>query len=208
MQTMTTPWQQRLREMLAGFGVSDPELINALERVARLQEVAREQTIIHAGERPTHFYLILEGLARYYYLSPEGRQRNKAFFREGQLIGSLSAYLRQQPCSFHIAAVEPSLLAAIPLGLFDEQRQRHPQLQTLLDTVSRYILLRNEDREALLLTCNNEQRYRWLLEHEAWLPERVPQYQLASYLSMDAVSLSRIKRKLERDTDSGDQAQA
>ncbi|MCY1377798.1 hypothetical protein D9M69_653890 [compost metagenome] len=68
----------------------------------------------------------------------------------------------------------------------------------MLDQVTQYIMLRNEAREALLLTCNSEERYRWLLEHEAWLLERVPQYQLASYLSMDAVSFSRIKSKLGR----------
>ncbi|MCY1516685.1 hypothetical protein D9M68_513330 [compost metagenome] len=64
--------------------------------------------------------------------------------------------------------------------------------------MTRQIMLRNEDREALLLTSNNEQRYQWLLEHEAWLLDRVPQYQLASYLGMDPVSFSRIKRKLGR----------
>ena len=55
--------------------------------------------------------------------------------------------------------------------------------------------IRNERREALLLTCSAEERYQWLLEHEAYLLDRVPQFHIASYLGMDAVSLSRLKRK-------------
>jgi hypothetical protein len=47
-----------------------------------------------------------------------------------------------------------------------------------------------------ILTCNAEQRYQWLLQHEPDLPERVAQLHVASYLGVDAVSLSRIKRKL------------
>ncbi|MNG25859.1 hypothetical protein D3C84_1107700 [compost metagenome] len=85
---------------------------------------------------------------------------------------------------------------AVPLQTLSRQREQFPQLQGFVDKATREIMLRNEAREALLLTCNSEERYRWLLEHEAWLLERVPQYQLASYLSMDPVSLSRIKGKL------------
>ncbi|AYC33077.1 hypothetical protein D3880_12190 [Pseudomonas cavernae] len=85
---------------------------------------------------------------------------------------------------------------AVPRHTLTRQRERFPQLQGMLDKVTREIMLRNETREALLLTCNSEARYRWLLEHEAWLLAQVPQYQLASYPSMDAVSFSRIKRKL------------
>ena len=62
--------------------------------------------------------------------------------------------------------------------------------------------MRNEQREALLLTCNAEQRYLWMVEHQAELVERIPQYHIAVYLGVDAVSLSRIKRKLRAESDS------
>ncbi|MCY1532565.1 Cyclic nucleotide-binding domain protein [compost metagenome] len=188
----------RLSSIFAQFGVTEPQLLESLTGVLELREYDRDQPIIRAGERPSHFFVILSGLARYYYLSPEGKQWNKAFFHEGQMIGSLSAYLKQQPSTYYIEAMEKSLLAVVPLSILSQQRERFPQLQEMLDQVTQYIMLRNEAREALLLTCNSEERYRWLLEHEAWLLERVPQYQLASYLSMDAVSFSRIKSKLGR----------
>ena len=47
----------------------------------------------------------------------------------------------------------------------------------------------------MLLTCNAEQRYQWLLDNEADLAERIAQFHIASYLGIDAVSLSRLKRK-------------
>ena len=50
-------------------------------------------------------------------------------------------------------------------------------------------------RQATLLTCNAEQRYQWLLDNEPDLTQRVPQFHIASYLGIDAVSLSRLKRK-------------
>ncbi|MCY1342512.1 Cyclic nucleotide-binding domain protein [compost metagenome] len=190
--------QTQLHEIFTAHGMTDPALLDCLLQALKLRDYDRDQAIIRAGDRPTHFYAILGGVARYYYLSPEGRQWNKAFFREGQLIGSLSAYFKQQPCTYDIAAVERCRLACLPLDMVARLGERFPQLQRMEDLMTRQIMLRNEDREALLLTSNNEQRYQWLLEHEAWLLDRVPQYQLASYLGMDPVSFSRIKRKLGR----------
>ncbi|BAN46980.1 Crp/Fnr family transcriptional regulator [Metapseudomonas resinovorans] len=187
----------QLQEIFHAHGMTDPALQDCLLQSLKLREVEREQLIIHAGERPSHFYVILSGVARYYYLSPEGRQWNKSFFREGQLIGSLSAHLKQQPCRYNIAAVERCRLAALPLSLFAQLGERFPQLVQMQELMVRRIMLRNEDREALLLTSNGEQRYQWLVENEPWLVQRVPQYHLASYLAMDPVTFSRVKRKRE-----------
>lgn len=187
--------QAQLQDIFHAHGMTDPALLDFLTQALKLRDYERDQLIIRAGERPTHFYAILSGVARYYYLSPEGRQWNKTFFREGQLIGSLSAHLKQQPCTYSIAAVEKCRLASLPLAILSQLGERFPQLQHMQDLVTRQIMLRNEDREALLLTSNGEQRYQWLLEHEPWLLDRVPQYQLASYLGMDPVSFSRVKRK-------------
>ncbi|MNY60789.1 hypothetical protein D3C86_1973860 [compost metagenome] len=104
--------------------------------------------------------------------------------------------MKGQPCTYNIEVLEQSRLVAVPLQIFTRQQGRSLQMQGMLNKVTREIMLRNEAREALLLTCNSEERYRWLQENESWLLARVPQYQLASYLSMDAVSFSRIKRKL------------
>ncbi|MHC8366833.1 Crp/Fnr family transcriptional regulator [Pseudomonas sp. ZT5P21] len=185
-----------LAAVFDGYGVNDPQLWAHLVKVFELRYFTRDQPIIRAGETPTHFFVILSGLIRYYYSSPEGKQRNKAFFHEGEVIGSLSAYLKQQPCTYTIEALEHSWLVAVPLHTLIRLREHFPQLQGFVDKATREIMLRNESREALLLTCNSEERYRWLLGHEAWLLQRVPQYQLASYLSMDPVSFSRIKSKL------------
>ena len=152
------------------------------------------QNIIRAGEVPTHFQLIVRGMVRYFYSSYEGKERNKAFFREGSLIGSLSALYAQGPCPFSIETLEPCRLGVTPLDAFLELGSRYATVQLLLHRLTVELFIRNELREAVLLTGDMEARYRWVQEQEAWLLERVPQYHIASYLGMDAVSLSRLKR--------------
>ncbi len=187
-----------LQKQLRALGISDDGTLSYLAHVARFYESEKDEKIINVGQVPTHFFAVLSGLARYYYLSPDGKEWNKAFFCEGQFIGSLSSFLRRQPCAYTIAALERCHLAAIPVNALDVESVDNPQIQNLLNNYIREIMLRNEEREALLLTCNSEARYLWLLEHQRWLVERVPQYHLASYLGMEPASLSRIKKHLSR----------
>ena len=182
-------------KLLHQAGLTEPRLLEQMTQAVVFKDLTAGHTLLRAGQRAEHFYILLKGLCRYYYLGPNGKQRNKAFFHEGQWVGSFSAYLRQEPCRYSIEILEPSVVACLPLTLVDQHRNAHPEFSALFSRLIEQILLRNEAREAMLLTCDNPARYRWLCEHEPWLLGRVAQYQLASYLSMDQVSLSRIKRK-------------
>lgn len=75
-----------------------------------------------------------------------------------------------------------------PLNIRGEHNQ---EVERILSALARELFVRNEQREAILLTGNAEHRYLWVKTHEPWLLDRVAQYQLASYLGMEPVSLSR-----------------
>lgn len=177
-------------------GIKPEGVLNALLQLAKFYMVNKGVPIIKSGELPNFFFVILSGLVRYYYLAPNGKEWNKAFYHEGQLIGSLSSLLRNKPCTYTIAAIENSLVAAFPVSIFSQNGQFTEELQALLNSYIREIMLRNEEREAMLLTSNSMARYQWVLENQKWLVSRIPQYHLASYLGVEPASLSRTKRIL------------
>jgi len=69
-----------------------------------------------------------------------------------------------------------------------------------LERLDKDAFIRNEQREAMLLTCSAEQRYQWLSPNEPALLAQLPQFHIASYIGVDAVSPSRLKRKLKPDS--------
>lgn len=187
------PDLKTVKQLLIRYGVHDPISWQHWVDYMSVVEVSSGEAITRTGDQQQFFYLIVQGAVRFYYLLPNGKEWNKSFFHEGQLIGSLSAQLTQSPCRFTIEAVESCILYRIPIGCIEKL----PRVQEVLQQLTQELFLRNESREAILLTGDAEARYRWLEEHEPWLLERsIPQYHLASYLGMDAVSLSRLKRKL------------
>lgn len=178
------------------YGVTDPAVVNAVLDETRIQWFKADETLIHIGERPELFYVIRQGLIRYYYAAENGKVWNKVFFREGQFSGSLNALITEGPCRYNVEAIEETEVYALPLDLIYRDLGLHQQMRQLKVRLTEEMFLRNEAREALLLTCNAQARYQWLLTHESWLLSRIPQYHLASYLGMDAVSFSRIKNKM------------
>lgn len=151
--------------------------------------------LVRCGEHSDTMFLLESGLVRLYYSTPEGRERNKAFYREGQTTGPVSAAINRSPAPFSIECLEPTEAIGFRFRDLLDATECNPDVSRLYRDMLSQAFIRNEQREAVLLTANAEQRYLWLLEHEPELIGRVPQFHLASYLGMDAVSLSRLKAK-------------
>jgi len=59
------------------------------------------------------------------------------------------------------------------------------------------VFVRNTKREARLLLGNANRRYAWFCREYPELLEKLPRYQIVSFLGVSPVTLSRLKRKSE-----------
>lgn len=189
MASLNIPWTKAL---------NDPALWALIDEIGSVRQISAGTQLITAGAISSHSYIICKGLLRHFYHSPEGRERNKNFFREGQIAGSINSLLTGAPCPYNLDALEDSEIIEFPNFSIQQPQNLPSCVQRMFDITLQEMFLRNESREAVLLTKSGEERYRWVLEEQSWLVERLPQYHLASYLGLDAVSLSRIKAKLTK----------
>jgi CRP-like cAMP-binding protein len=189
--------RELLTQLASRYGLDDAAVVRAWADRATVIDQGQGEVVQEAGHAISAFFIVAEGLVRYFYRDDAGRERNKAFFREGQFIGSLSAYLTGEPSPFTIETLERSRLYRIPLSFVAELEATYPvAVERVIGAVARELFVRNEQREALLLTGDGKRRYAHLVASEPWLLKRVPQYHLASYLGMDPVTFSRLKSRL------------
>ena len=189
--------QQRLERWLQRWSVTGLDAVDKWLSSMSLRHLEADEFLLHAGDESDTLYLLESGLVRYFYTTPDGRERNKAFYREGQAIGPVSAAMQSCPAPFSIQCLEETEVIAFSFSDLRTVVEENPQVSRLFLDMLAEAFIRNEQREALLLTCGAEERYQWLLQNEAYLLDRVPQFHIASYLGMDAVSLSRLKRKIK-----------
>jgi CRP-like cAMP-binding protein len=190
----------RLRRWLERWGVRQPDPSDAAEERwlsnVRPVQFSAGETLVQAGDRDDALFLLDSGLVRLFYTTADGRERNKAFYREGQMTGAVSAALSGGAAPFSIQCLEQTAALRCRFSELLAAAERNLAMATVFRELLADAFIRNEQREAILLTGNAEQRYRWLLQQEPELVGRVAQFHLASYLGIDAVSLSRLKTKI------------
>ncbi|OUS28386.1 hypothetical protein A9Q99_12760 [Gammaproteobacteria bacterium 45_16_T64] len=148
-----------------------------------------------AGQRVTKFYFLVEGLVRFYYVTPEGKELNKGFYAENNIVGSLSALIMNEDCRFYVETLEPCCLVELPYSRDAAMWANSSEWQLVFNRCCQFMLVRNERREAELLTLSTKQRFLQFVQNFPEYLERIPQYHIASYLGITPVALSKYKNQ-------------
>ncbi|WP_417346914.1 Crp/Fnr family transcriptional regulator [Ferrimonas sp.] len=191
---MTPEVTATLEQALAQLGLT-PYEANQLARAGRLRQLGSGETLSEQGRVPAQFHLLLEGLCHGVYHTENGRHYSKEFYWEGDWVIGYESLLDGGPLPFAFQALTDSTLVALTIEQLSLWRQqRHPAYLKLLETQ----LLFKERKERLLLLSTPEQRYRHFCEHYPQLLQRLADYQIAAYLGITPISLSRIKSRLNK----------
>jgi len=153
------------------------------------------QHLVSLAQPAPNVFFLVTGLVRMYLLRRDGREFNKAFHREGEFTGSHAAAVTGQPSLVGIVALEPVVATQIPFAALEAAAQRHVEVERLLRRLAELRFWHRERREAELLLDNAHERFERLRRNEPWLLARVSQKQLASYLGITEVSLSRLRSR-------------
>lgn len=94
------------------FESLDIERLGAIARMAVFRKVTRGQTVLHAGDRTDHVYLILSGTLKVLMSDEEGREVILSMLGNGEFFGEMGV-LDDNPRSASVIAVTPSELVVI-----------------------------------------------------------------------------------------------
>ena len=131
-----------------------------------------------------------------YYADADGKESNKAFVAESGFAGPLAASALDLPVLYGIEAIEPTELLVAPWQDFRALFDVDPVFDRLGRSLAELILVRKELRTRSLLQLDARERYLDFLHSSPELAQRLPQYQIASYLGVTEETLSRVRRAL------------
>ncbi len=186
------------------------ELRDFLDKLARISEeewayfsgkiternFPKNHLLFRAGEPVIDFFFIINGLVRYFYLTEEGKEFNKAFAMEHNFVGSFSSLVPNIPCRYSVQALEKTETLVVPVRLIQNCYDRHPAWERVGRLHAERVAVKKEKREGEFLLDSAETRYRSLLVEFPMLIGRIQQYHIASYLGITDVALSRIRAKI------------
>jgi CRP-like cAMP-binding protein len=152
--------------------------------------------VVEAGQPVGRIGFLVEGLARYYYLTREGREFNKSFALPGQPLTSVIALVTGQPSPFFIQALDACECFFLGYDALVTLCDQHREWERLARHLLEQLAIKKERREADFLLRSPQERYLQFLKEFGDVANRVPNYHIASYLGITEVALSRIRRRL------------
>ena len=164
-----------------------------LAAIFRVRQAGAKTFVARPGDEAHELIFVYRGLLRFYYLSAEGKETNKAFIAENEFAGPLASAVLGLPIYYGIQALEETTMLVASFAEFTELYPRDPLYERLGRLLAEQLLVRKELRMRSMLEQSAGDRYLDFVKKHPDLVDRVPQYHLASYLGMTEVSLSRLK---------------
>jgi CRP-like cAMP-binding protein len=161
----------------------------------RLRRLARGDCLTRAGEVADHVGFVVSGLLRKVHLTSHGKVLVRGFGGPGAIVGAYVSLLTGRPSYLSVEALRESELFVLPWAELNQLYARHSCFQTIGRRLAELTLLEREARAHELLTLSASERYaRFCETHRALLPE-LRSYDIASYLGITPVSLSRLRAR-------------
>ena len=170
---------------------TDAEVNTILEKFVK-RRIKKKVNLLSAGSVAKEIYFIYSGCMRLYY-EKDGEDISAYFFTEGMFAGAYDSFVSRQPSRHNIETIENCEVRAISFSDSQELFATVPRMNELVRKVieERFVSLHQLLTSQLLDTP--EERYLYLLHHRPDLLNRIPQHQIATFLGITPVSLSRIK---------------
>lgn len=184
------------REVLQGLAGCPLPAWETIEPTLRVRSLRKGEFLFHAGQEQPFVFVVTQGLVKMVYETPSGDSWVKAFAPAGTCFASIMALARQGVTSFSTEALADSWVVVLEYQEVQRLAARYIEWQRAISRAFEIYGLRKEKREMELLTLTAEERYVRFLEEFQGIASELSQKDIASYIRITPVALSRIKRRL------------
>lgn len=187
--------QKLLFNFISQYISLDEEEKDAIISLDIFRTVKKGTVLLKAGDKSLNGYFVLSGCIRTYYVI-DGEEKTTAFYTE--MEGNTPASVASgEPSEYSIATTEDSIIIISNPEMEEDIFEKFPKFEKMCRVFSEELITRQQIDFDNFKNFSPEQRYLKLNEKRPDLIQRVPQYQLASFLGIKPQSLSRLKARIQ-----------
>lgn len=186
--------ENRLFDFISRYISLTEDEKNVILSLDIFRSVKKGTLLLKEGQKSKSSYFVLEGCIRTYYVL-EGEEKTTAFYTEMEAL-TPPCVISKTPSEYYISCIEDTILTVTNSDMEVEIHSKFPKFETMCRILSEELLAKQQINLDEFKTSSPEQRYFSLLQKRPDLVQRVPQYQLASYLGIKPGSLSRLRARI------------
>lgn len=188
------PEHEMIRYISQFMPLSEAEA-REIVKIMKVRSFKKGTVLLREGQVTKLCYFVLKGCIRQYFLV-DGEEKTTNFYTEGQPVTSYEGTYKRASSKYYLACVEDVLVS---VGTPEDEAaffEKFPRLEPARQMAVEEELGKSQDALTSYILNSPEERYLHLLKTRPDLLDRVPQYQLASYLGVTPESLSRIRKRI------------
>jgi len=164
---------------------------NALQR----KTVTRNKVLLREGEICRNIFFVNRGCLRIYHTDTQGIEHNISFFPENWWAVDIASFSNQSPAFYSIATLEDTELYFLSYGALEKLYLEVPKLERFFRILTQNGFHLYQRRITSALSKTAEERYLMFRKLYPGLEQRIAQKQIASYLGITAIFLSRLRQR-------------
>ncbi len=187
--------ENRLFEFISKYITLTDEEKDVLLSLNLFRSAEKGTILLREGQYSKDSFFILNGCIRTYYVV-DGEEKTTAFYTEMEVL-TPPCVVNKKASEYYVSCVEDTILTVSNSDMEVEVNSKFPKFEIMCRKLSEELLAKRQMDFDEFKTSSPEQRYLNLLSKRPDLIQRVPQYQLASYLGIKPQSLSRLRARLQ-----------
>lgn len=175
------------------FTEADMQQIIALHQPVK---IAKNELLLCEGKTANAYYLVEQGLIRFYVNDFNGNEITTQFTCENEIANEVSSLFQRLPSVQNIQAVTDALIWKID---FENFQYLYHSLESVREWGREWMsakLFEIQQRSVEMITQSASTRYLHLMQHRPQIIRQAPLKYIASYLGIADTSLSRIRKDL------------
>ena len=151
---------------------------------------------IDRGKKNNKEYFVYEGVCRSFLLSPEGEEVTISYFLEGSVLSPNKTRTANQISHLNFQALTKLTVASLNADKFEQLMINYIDIREFGNMVLRNELLAKVEKEIGLASLNAKERLILFREKYHFLENLISHVDIASYLGITNISLSRLRKEL------------
>ena len=174
-----------------------PLSVNALGKINELLnfvDVSKDDVFIRKDYSESREYFLLSGICKSYLVNPEGLEITISFFKEESILSPNSIRTVKGISILNFKALTECKLAWMDAGLFEQLMVEDLEVRAFANAVLQNELMLKIGKEIELASLSAGERLTSFRQKYKNLENLIPHTDIASYLGITNVSLSRLRK--------------
>lgn len=184
-----------LIEYLNSIKQMPPELQSALTSSFKIEKITKGELLLKEPDTCKQLWFLADGLLRSYHFIGDKEITSRLMFTN-HIVISAGSFFTQTPATETIEALSDCIVLSLSFESLQKVYQQFPEFNYHGRMITEYYFYKQEQRLYLLRQKNAIDKYKYFLSNYEEYLTLIPQKYLASFLSINPETLSRVRNKM------------